>query len=212
MRSARHHGELSHVDDYRFSWTERRTIQAIADTATRDAKQLLPTLPDDLVLDVRAEDDVIEELGYRGTPGGHTAYWLVDPSRSEGVVAIADEHLRSFIFFACYRVVREQTVKPVSLMDFVISGALETAFVRDSAGGLEPWADYPTEVANWVAELRSVQETEPLAHWMRRHPDGRRWIGLKAGTYLVDRAMRASGQSAAELVSASTEEVLSLAR
>ena len=77
------------------------------------------------------------------------------------MVAIADEHLRSFIFFA---------------------------------------------------ELRSVQETEPLEHWMRRHPDGRRWIGLKAGTYLVDRAMRASGQSAAELVSASTEEVLSLAR
>ena len=53
----------------------QRTIQAIADTATRDAKQLLPTLPDDLVLDVRAEDDVIEELGYTGTTGGHTAYW-----------------------------------------------------------------------------------------------------------------------------------------
>jgi hypothetical protein len=48
--------------------------------------------------------------------------------------------------------------------------------------------------------------------WVRaRHPDGRRWVGMRAGTYLVDRAMKASGQSAADLVSSSTKAVVEMA-
>lgn len=47
---------------------------------------------------------------------------------------------------------------------------------------------------------------------MFRHPDGRRWIAYKVGTYLVDRAVRASGKTPAELVVTSTRELVELAR
>ena len=57
----------------------------------------------------------------------------------------------------------------------------------------------------------SAQE---LLHTVRNitHPDGTRWIGYRAGTYLVDRAMRASGKSAADLVAMPTEDLLRLAQ
>lgn len=41
--------------------------------------------------------------------------------------------------------------------------------------------------------------------------DGRRWVGYKVGTYLVDRAMKVSGKSSAELFSVSTEDVIAMA-
>ena len=199
------------VDDYRFSWSERRMIQSIADTAIRDVRALLPTLPEDLVLDVRASDDVIPELGYTGSPVGRTVYWRVDPHRQEGVRAIADRYLRTFLFFACYQLLREQSLDHTSLMDFVVSRGLETVFGRDLGGTAEPWAEYPPEVQEWVIELQGVPDTAPRDHWMNRHPDGRRWIGSKAGVYLVDRAIAASGHSVMELMSASTEDVLQAA-
>ncbi len=46
---------------------------------------------------------------------------------------------------------------------------------------------------------------------MYQHPDGRRWIGYRAGTYIADRAISESGRSAAELVLIPNEEILKLA-
>lgn len=43
---------------------------------------------------------------------------------------------------------------------------------------------------------------------MFKHPDGRRWIGYRAGVYIVDQAQRKSGLSAAKLVNSSTYEIL----
>jgi uncharacterized protein YjaZ len=98
------------------------------------------------------------------------------------------------------------------MIDAVVSEGMATAFERDAAGWRPPWGEYPAgEVAGWVDELRAVAGFETYATWMFRHPDGRRWIGYRAGTYLTDQAMAASGRSAAELVSTPTDEILSLA-
>lgn len=51
----------------------------------------------------------------------------------------------------------------------------------------------------------------PYWQWMFQHPDGRRWIGYRAGTYIADKAIRASGCSAAELAETPTDEFLRLA-
>ena len=53
--------------------------------------------------------------------------------------------------------------------------------------------------------------TADYAEWMFRHPDGRRWIGYRAGTYIADRAMKATELSAAELAITPTARVLELA-
>ena len=68
--------------------------------------------------------------------------------------------------------------------------------------------DYP--VADWVTELLALPPGEQHP-WMVRHPDGRRWIGIKAGTYLVVRAIQASGKSVVDLVSTPTDEIIEMA-
>ena len=99
-------------------------------------------------------------------------------------------------------------------MDRVIGEGMANVFERDFGGASHPWMDYPDNVADWVKELMAQPPTQPTAErqgWMTRHPDGRRWIGHRAGTYLVDLAIRSSGQSAAGLVSTSTADVIRMA-
>lgn len=97
-------------------------------------------------------------------------------------------------------------------MDAVVSEGLATAFERDFAGVDVPWGHYPPDVESWVKELTALPAMANRSEWLFQHPDGRRWIGLRAGTYLADRAMKATGKSAADLVTTGTAEILRLAR
>jgi len=47
--------------------------------------------------------------------------------------------------------------------------------------------------------------------WIMQHPDGRRWIGMKTGTYLVDQAMKNLNRTSAELIAMPTADVLAAA-
>ena len=96
-------------------------------------------------------------------------------------------------------------------MDSVIHEGMATVFERDFAGADPLWGQYPEDVSDWVEELMALPETASADDWMVRHPDGRRWIGYKAGAYLVDRAIGASGLSAAELVSVPPADVIRMA-
>jgi hypothetical protein len=87
---------------------------------------------------------------------------------------------------------------------------MATAFERDFAGVKTPWADYPSNVSEWAAEIRSLPADASSRDWLYSHPDGRRWIGMKVGTYWVDRARAKSGRSAAELSAVPTRELLAL--
>jgi hypothetical protein len=99
----------------------------------------------------------------------------------------------------------------LTLMDHVVGMGMAAAFERDSGGGNYPWGQYSGDMTAAVKELIALPPDTDPGQWMFRHPDGRRWLGIRAGTYLVDRAMRTSGKSAAELVSLSTEDVIRLA-
>jgi hypothetical protein len=199
-------------DGYTFSGAEQRTIQTIADNAVRDARVLLPNLPANLIIRVNPGTKVIDEIGSsssHSTP--NLIYWDVDPSRPGGAAGIARTHLRAALFFHFHRLARLQHRPDVTLMDHVVSLGMATAFERDAGGKAYLWGQYPANVTAWVRELIALPATDDLNRWMFRHPDGRRWVGIRAGTYLVDRAMSASGKSAAQLVSVPSAEIIRLA-
>ncbi|HEU4991794.1 MAG TPA: DUF2268 domain-containing putative Zn-dependent protease [Luteimonas sp.] len=141
--------------------------------------------------------------------------WVVDPSLHGGIAAIARAQLRATLFHELHHLargwVRFGGAPPRSFMDGVVSEGLATAFERDAGGRNPPWGDPPRDAAAWVAELIALHATAPYHHWMYRHPDGRQWIGYRAGTYIADRAIAASGRSAAQLVRTPATEVLALA-
>jgi uncharacterized protein YjaZ len=175
-------------------------------------RRFLPALSDHIVLRVEAGHKVINETGETGSVfAPNVVYWTVDPRRSGGVMKIVEAQLRPTLFHEFHHLVRGTTINASSLMDRVITEGMATVFERDLAGAPVPWGDYPADVSRWVDELLALSPDARVDDWMFRHPDGRRWIGFKAGTYLVDRAARISGRSAAELVSTPTEEVIRIA-
>ncbi|MGH9218490.1 MAG: hypothetical protein ACRD1W_04275 [Vicinamibacterales bacterium] len=83
------------------------------------------------------------------------------------------------------------------------------AFERDFAGASPPWGQYPDDVSTWVDELLMQPPGTRPADWIAKpHEDGRRWIGMRAGTYLVDVAMKRLHRTSAELVSTPAEAIL----
>jgi hypothetical protein len=70
---------------------------------------------------------------------------------------------------------------------------------------------YPEEVDAWTEEVLSLPPDAPRREWIIRHPDGRRWVGLRVGVYLVDQAMRITGQTVADLVSMPAEDLIGIA-
>ena len=198
---------------YRFSQAERRAIEDIVESTAIETRRVLPTLPRGLVIRIHPGKDVIPETGETAsTVSPATVIWVVDPAHKGGVLSVVHTWLRATLLHEFHHLVRTQTITSTSLMDEVITEGMATVFERDVAGVSPPWGTYPENAADWVAELIALPPGSGTSYWVRaRHPDGRRWIGMRAGTYLVDRAMKASGRSAADLVSAPAEEVIKIA-
>ncbi len=199
---------------YTFSRTERSAIEAVAERAARDVRILLPGLPAELRLTVQTGTKVIPETGETAEVGVPTSsvYWTVDPSHDGGVIGVVDAQLRATLFHEFYHLVREAALTPSSLPDLAVHEGLATAFERDFGGAPTPWGEYPTDVAHWTMEFLALPSGAPRRQWMHQHPDGRRWIGFKVGTYLADRAVVASGLSLAQLATVPTERIVGWAR
>jgi hypothetical protein len=201
------------VDGYRFSWADRRAIERIAEATAVEVRKVLPALSPRLILRVRTGKKVIDETGETGEVNPpDVVYWTLDPGRPEGVGGIVATQLRPSLFHEFHHLVRAAAVgNDHTLLEEAVTEGLATVFERDLTGALAPWGSYPADVATWVAEFRALPSGAAHDRWMVRHPDGRRWIGYKVGTYLVDRAMKASGRSAADLVSVPTDDILRMA-
>lgn len=197
------------VGSYAFSATERRTIARVAGLAALEARRHLPTLPAQIVLQVQSGSDVIPELGATAAaPGPALITWTVDPGHAEGVVKIAETHLRAALLHECHHLVRQNAVTSQTLLDDVISEGLATAFERDVGGGSPPWGQYTDDAEQWVREIQALPASAKRREWLAQLPDGRRWVGMRAGTYLADRAMKALNRTAAELATTPSAEIL----
>jgi hypothetical protein len=201
------------IGGYEFSSSEQSVIQTIIDATTVEVGQMLPTLPASLSLRVQPGQDVDPDTGEAATPSvPDVVYWTVSPTRAGGVSAIARAQLRATLFHPFCYLARRAAIGPVDrLKDEVISMGLATVFARDFGGRSDPWGAYPLQVDAWVHEVLALPDDARRDQWMDRHPDGRRWIGPKVGTYLVDRAVRASGRSVTDLVSAATDDIIRIA-
>ncbi len=194
----------------------RNLIREIAITTDAEVRNHLPELAEDIVLQVWHSDEVIPETGELGismAPG--EIAWVVDAEDPRGPASIARAQLRPTMFHELHHQVRGWTQQGgligEGLLDAVVSEGLATAFERDAAGSSPPWGDYPAEVADWVTEVLALPDDADFMQWMILHDDGRRWIGYRTGTYIVDRAMSASGRTAAQLAATPTADILRLA-
>jgi hypothetical protein len=207
-----------------FPDNERQHFRGEAEATIRDActeaepeiRRLLPGLPESIELHARIGKRVLAETGELGsaaTPNCVT--WVVDSGRPGGVAAIAGSQLRATLFHEFHHLargwVKSGGPRWPRMIDAVVCEGLATAFERDFGGRRAPWADYPQNASSWVEELLTLPADAPYHHWMFRHPDGRAWLGYKAGVFIADRASSATGRTAADLVATPTDAILEMA-
>lgn len=196
-----------------FTRAERRAIEDGSRAAIAEVRRLLRGVPSHIELTVRPGTDVIPETGETGDampPNG--LMFTVDPSRPGGVAAITESWLRPFLFHEIHHLVRYASENPSTLVEHAITEGMATAFERDFAASAPPWGLYPGNTAEWASELLAQPGSVSQKDWMFNHPDGRRWIGYKVGTYWVDQVKAKTGKSAADLVATPASEILTLAR
>lgn len=103
--------------------------------------------------------------------------------------------------------------KPIwhkNLLEWCLMEGLATVFERDRADGKPLWGEYPQNVTEWLEEVKKAKDSE-RDKIMFRHPDGRRWIGYKVGTYITDEAIEKSGKTIEELTALECEDIFKLA-
>jgi hypothetical protein len=195
---------------------EQRETQVIASAAFHHARALLPGLPPRLLLMVRWGKDVTPETGETGTNSlPAQIMFTIDPDRD--ALGVIRTWLRAMMLHELHHLARKAHAASAGgsmadgLVDRAVTEGLATAFERDFAKVDPPWGQAPPEVREWTRELLGQPDDSDRQTWLVRHPDGRRWIAMRVGTFLVDEASRRSGRSAADLVFASTSEILALA-
>ena len=198
------------VDDEAWS-----TIGTIVDDAEPEIRDLLPTLERDLYLIVNPSKMVRPDTGDGGfTLGPHCVRWDVDPDR--GIAAVARRHLRRTLFHECHHAVRlQRRPEEAEVVDWPTVAVFEgMASVFELAAGGErlPYQEYDEQtIAAWTAELFAQPVDENWPQWKFEHPDGRRNIAYRVGTWIADQAVQAGGRSAAELVWDSPAKVIEAA-
>lgn len=194
----------------------RSIVREISDVSELEVRKLLPALPQHIDLVVVSGKRVIPQTGFAGVAlASGRVVFTIDPDRQEGATAIIRGHLRSVLHHEFHHLARGWVVHGgsprASLIDAVICEGLATAFERDFAGSRPPWGNYPDDVAAWVDEILALPASATYSQWMFRHPDGRSWIGYRAGTYIADQAKQRTGLTSADLVRTPHDEVLALA-
>jgi hypothetical protein len=184
---------------------EEAALRRVAEAAFRDARALLEGLPSRLRLLLRWGKDVIPGMGSNGTASfpGNVALTL-DPDAD--VLATIDREVRATLVHELHHLARASRVTDETLVDRVVTEGLATAFERDVCKTEPPWGVAPPE--EWTHEVLALPADTDPDPWLHRHPDGRRWVGMRVGTHLVDRAAQATGKTAATLVFASSAEIV----
>lgn len=196
--------------------TERALAERICARVDNELRTLLPTLPDPVHVHIATGRRVIPEMGCAAsamTP--RSVSFRLDPGHPGGCAVLLHQRLHPALFHECHHLVRGWVRHGGKLrhrfIEGVICEGLASAFERDAADSTPPWCRYPDNVRDWVDELLRLPMSAPYAQWMFLHPDGRKWVGYRAGVFIADRAIAASGRSAAELAETGYEEILQLA-
>ncbi len=157
--------------------------------------------------------NTINETGDGGfTRDSRLVIISLDPDTAQGAGSLL-KHARSTVFHELNHCARfESGIWHATFIDNCIMEGLATVFERDYGGLIPLWGEYDrTEALKWYEEIVRAGESINSHHYMYSHPDGRRWIGYKTGTFIVDRAVENSDQSVMQLTSKTSEEIIKLA-
>lgn len=205
------------TERYQFSEQEQTKIKNIIGHSYDKAKQLLPMLSEQLNITVQPSTKVIPETG-EGAVANHQD-WInvhLNPDFKKGLDWIIDNHLHGTVLHESHHCTRYKNPgSEESLLGNAIFEGLATVFERDYAQHLPLWGDYSeVPIKEWTEELLAHKNEAAFhyPHWFFNSNDGRRWIGYRVGTYIVDQALKNyPEETPATLVHTSVDDIMEMA-
>jgi uncharacterized protein YjaZ len=197
----------------------KRLIENLTIQTQYELQELLPSKKQAIKVIITLDSvNTIKETGNSGFPLSSTEIsFTINPYHTLGMKAIITRYYRSTLYHEFNHILRGWTSvssrNSTDFMDAVIAEGLATVFEMQFANSNPLWSNYPENVEEWVAELQNLSLTayREYGKWMFEHPDGRKWIGYKSGTYIVEKALKLSGKTLLELTVVPTKEILALA-
>lgn len=212
------------TDEFQFGQEQKTSVQKMIRRGFKQCKELLPGLPDIMNLTVfpHRTFNVIEVDG----SGGYAAArnWLplfMNPWHEKGFDWVVSNSLKGTLYHELHHVAANYTYAD-GYDDFVkeslqlaVYEGMAVAFERDFSGREVLWGEYdPDTIGQWLQDYKAAYKKDDynFVHWNFQHPDGRKWIKYRVGTYIVDQAIKNNpGQTAATLASIPPKEIIKMA-
>ncbi|TAH35173.1 hypothetical protein EYC59_02510 [Candidatus Saccharibacteria bacterium] len=126
--------------------------------------------------------------------------------------AVLKSHIQGTVFHEMNHAARYNLgIWHESFLDSCLLEGLATVFEREYAETTPLWGAYPSNCDEWLQEVQRLGEGIDTGQYMFAHEDGRKWIGYKIGTYLVDQALQRSGKTIVELTQLTCSDIMNLA-
>ena len=186
---------------------------AIVTKAGEDAAKHLPALSNFLNISIYPDGyDFIPETGDSAWTWDDERIELsFDPKIPHGAENLK-AHLRSSTFHELNHAARRLVVPfEASPLEYMVSEGTATAFERDYDGSKPLWASYEEDsiMRTWLEEIKALPpERDP--NYLFDHPDGRRWIIYKTGTWVVDNVLKSNQVTLGELTTMPAQQVIDL--
>lgn len=214
--SVKYRGKATEVTD-----DQRTAVSNALSDVDGHVRELLTDLPDSVIVYVDFIDRDIEVVG------GVTGRTLRHKIRGEIVVEIStvypsgisgaiDDALRSVLYHEYHHLSRgwsiHENVFGAGIPFAAVNEGLAVVFSEIQTGLSMEANQYPADVDAWVREILTLDRTANYMEWVSGfHPDGRSYIGYRAGKYIVEQALKQSGLSIIDLSSLPVDEIVELA-
>lgn len=192
----------------------RDDIETIVSSAAKEAGELLPSDFEflNLVVSPTKPEWVIPETGSSGmTYSDEYISLTFDPTLPYGIDTFR-KYLREMVFHEMTHATTfsHDPWQPSGMFGPVTEG-LAVVFERDYAGAQPLWGRYTDDATmhDWYEEMKALPESEHKdMRYFFDHPDGRRWIAYKTGTWMVDKLLD-TGEDLFELMKLPHGEIVS---
>jgi len=199
--------------------SKAEVVKIVKDSSAK-AAELLPTLSQHTNIVVRQNrNNCLKETGDHGF--AYDSELLIvqfDPRLPYGKETFI-KNFSNTVLHECNHAARyawlfSQRVFEPTIMYAGIHEGLATAFERDYGSADPLYGEYKddTTMRKWLRELRQADKNgESWKEWGFTRKDGRRWVGYKVGTWIVDRAKEKSNKNVIELTTILSKDILKLA-
>ena len=195
-------------------------IENVISDAHSDASKIITKVSKNVNYIVQPSNkyDVIEETGELGVSYNSELIKIsFDYSLPYGEAQLLQK-IRATVFHEFNHVARYYATKyDGSLLNYAITEGLATVFERDysNASRKTLWGEYESDkvMKMWLLEILNLKDGEYIINdYAFDHPDGRRWILYKIGTWIVDAAIRNSNLTIDKLTRDTAENIFKISQ